>query len=245
VVEGRHPDQGRRLATGEGAELGQLGQQRARADRPDARHGAQQLLLGAPDGARLHRLAQVAPDRVQRLLEPAQVGVDPLAQDGIGHVAPVAFGDQHLEQLPPARHQRRQAARRLVRQGPHRRPDGLGEAGDRFGVEAVGLRQPPRGAREGAHLAGIDDRDRQPGRGQGGRGGDLHPARGFEHDQRGGEGGQALDQRRHARLVVTDREVLARGTQVNVEPTLGDVDADEGGRLVRDPASLMRAVEPW
>jgi hypothetical protein len=44
---------------------------------------------------------------------------------------------------------------------------------------------------------------------------------------------------------VVDREVLARGVQVDVEPILGDVDADEGGRLVRDPASLMRAVEPW
>jgi hypothetical protein len=32
---------------------------------------------------------------------------------------------------------------------------------------------------------------------------------------------------------------------VDVEPMLGDVDADEGGRLVHDPASLMRAVEPW
>jgi hypothetical protein len=32
---------------------------------------------------------------------------------------------------------------------------------------------------------------------------------------------------------------------VDVEPILGDVDADEGGSLVHDPASLMRAVEPW
>src|SRR3954452_17106997 len=37
--------------------------------------------------------------------EPAQVGVDPLVQGGIGRVAPVALGDQHLEQLTAARHQ--------------------------------------------------------------------------------------------------------------------------------------------
>jgi hypothetical protein len=32
---------------------------------------------------------------------------------------------------------------------------------------------------------------------------------------------------------------------VDVEPVLGDIDADEHGELVHDPASLMRAVEPW
>src|ERR671932_2492710 len=66
---------------------GLLGQQRARAHRPDAGHRAQQLLLGAPDRAAADRLVQVALDPVQRLPEPAQVGVDPLAQRGVGRVA--------------------------------------------------------------------------------------------------------------------------------------------------------------
>jgi hypothetical protein len=174
-----------------------------------------------------------------------QVGVDPLVQGGIGRVAAVALGDQHLEQLAPARHQGAQVAGGLVRQGSRGRPHRLGEAGDRLRVEPVGLGQPPRCAREGAHLARVDDRDRQAGRGQGRREADLHPAGGLEHDERRREGGQALDQRRHALLVVVDREALARGPRVDVEPILGDVDADEGGRLVHDPASLMRACWPW
>ena len=142
-------------------------------------------------------------------------------------MAPVALGHQHLEQLAPARHQGAQVAGGLVRQGPHGRPHRLGEAGDRLGVEAVGLGQPARGAREGAHLARVDDRDRQAGRGQGRGEADLQAAGGLEHDQRRREGGQALDQRRHALLVVVDREALAGGAQVDVEPVLGDVDADE------------------
>src|SRR4051794_38108264 len=151
---------------------GLLGQQGARAHRPDARHRARQLLLGPPGRALPDRPVEVALDPGQRLLEPAQVGVDPLVQGGIGRVAPVALGDQHLEQLTAARHQ-------------------------------------------GAEVAG-----------------------GLEHDQRRREGGQALDQGRHALVVVADREALAGGARVDVEPTLGDVDADERGSLVHDPVSL-------
>src|SRR4051794_27818933 len=93
-------------------------------------------------------------------------------------------------------------------------------------------------AREGAHLAGIDDRDRQPGRGQGRREADLQAAGGLEHDQRRRERGQAFDEPRHALVVVVGGEALAGGARVDVEPVLGDVDADERGILVHDPVSL-------
>src|SRR3954451_15221940 len=47
---------------------------------------------------------------VRALPEPAQVGVEPLVQGGIGGMAPVALGDEHLEQLPTPRHQGTQTA---------------------------------------------------------------------------------------------------------------------------------------
>ena len=140
------------------------------------------------------------------------MGVDPLVQRGVGHAVPVALRHVHLEELAAARHEGAEAAGGLVRQGPRGRPHRLREAGDRFRVEAVGLRQPAGGARESAHLAGIDDRDRQAGRGQGRREADLQAAGGLEHDQGRREGGQAIDQRRHALLVVVDREALAGRT---------------------------------
>jgi hypothetical protein len=69
--------------------------------------------------------------------------------------------------------------------------DRLGEAGDHRRVQPVGLGQPARGTSEGPHLARVDDRDRQAGRGQGRREADLHAAGGLEHHQRWRERGQA------------------------------------------------------
>jgi hypothetical protein len=168
------------------------------------------------------------------------VGVQPLVQGGIvGGVAAVALGHQHPEQLAAPCHQRAQVPGRLVRQGAHRRPDRLGEAGDRPGVQAVGLGQPAHGAGEGTDLARVDHRDRQACCRQGRGEADLQAAGGLEHDERRGKRDQTLDQRRYLPLIMVDREALPGGAQVDIEPALGDVDADEhGSSLVHDPASL-------
>jgi hypothetical protein len=112
--------------------------------------------------------------------------------------------------------------------------------GDRLGVQAVGLGQLAGGAGEGPHLARVDHRDRQAGGGQGRRKPDLHPAGGLEHDERRLEGDQTLDQRRHAPVVMVDGGALTRRTEVDVEPMLGNIDADEGrgSGFVHDPVSL-------
>jgi hypothetical protein len=197
--------------------------------------------------SRTHRPVELTLDLGQGLLQPAEVGVDPPVHERLGRLAPVALGGEHLEQLPSPHHQGPEVPGGLVRQGPHRRPHRLGEAGDHRRVEAVGLCQPARGAGEGAHPARVDHRHRQAGRGQGRREADLHPAGGLEHDERRCrfEGGQAPDQRRHALLVVVEGEALAGGARVEVEAVLGNVDADEWGNgsgdLVHDPVSLMRA----
>ena len=47
-----------------------------------------------------------------------------------------------------------------------------------------------------------------------------------------------LDQHRYLLLAMVDRQAIAGRTEVEVEPMLGDVDADEGGSLVHDPVSL-------
>jgi hypothetical protein len=105
-------------------------------------------------------------------------------------------------------------------------------------IHPIGLRQPACSAGEGAHLARVDHRHRQAGRGQGRREADLQAAGGFEHDERRLEGGQALDQHRHLLLAIIDREALAGRAQMHIEPVLGDIDADERGNLVHDPVSL-------
>jgi hypothetical protein len=63
------------------------------------------------------RPVEVPLDLGQGLAQPAQVGVDPPVQGRLGGVPPVALGDQHLEQLAPARHQAPEVPGGLVGQG--------------------------------------------------------------------------------------------------------------------------------
>ena len=196
------------------------------------------MCIRLTSGAAPARRLKVALDLGQGFFQPAEVGVDPLVQGSIGGLAAVALGHQHLEQLPPARHQSTQMAGRLVRQGTHRWPDRLGEMSDRLGIQAVGLRQPAQRTGEAANLARVDHPHRQAGRGEGAGNADLQAAGGLEHDQRRLKGEQALDQRRHLFCVIVDGEALAGRTEVDVEPALRDVDADKDRSLVHDPFSL-------
>jgi hypothetical protein len=122
-----------------------------------------------------------------------------------------------------------------LRQGDSRR---LGTMMPMGAIHPIGLGQPACGAGEGAHLARVDHRHWQAGRGQGRGEADLHAASSFKHDEHGLEGAQALDQRRHLLLAVVNGEALAGRTEVEVEPMLGDVDADKDRCLVHDPVSL-------
>jgi hypothetical protein len=91
---------------GEGAQLGQLAEERATDDRADARHAAQQILLGAPDRAGMNGLLEVAVHVGQLALEPADVLRDVAPHRGGGEAQPVLLRDEHLEQLPPPRQER-------------------------------------------------------------------------------------------------------------------------------------------
>jgi hypothetical protein len=108
----------------------------------------------------------------------------------------VRLGDAHGHELAAARHQGLEGQARGVLEWTHGRSDGLREAGDRLGIDTVGLGQPAGGAGEVAHLARVDHRDRQPGGGELGGEAGLQAARGLEHDQRRAKPDQVLDQGR-------------------------------------------------
>ena len=139
------------------------------------------------------------------------MGVDPLVQGRIGSVAAVAFGNQHLEQLPPSCHQGTQVAGRLIGQRTHRWPDRFRETGNHCRVQPICLGQLAHRASEGSHPARVDDRDRQAGRGQSCGKADLHAARGLENDQRRRNRDQALDQCGHTLVIVAEGGALAGG----------------------------------
>jgi hypothetical protein len=145
--------------------------------------------------------------------------------------ATLALAADHRDDPPAARDQPAEAARGLVRHGPRLRPHGLGGACDRLGVEPVGPGQPARGAGEVADPARVDDHRRRAGGAQRRSGRRLGAAGGLKHDQCRGELGEPFGQDRQGVGIPPEREGLAGGAHVHVEPALGDADAD--GRRVR------------
>ncbi len=122
--------------------------------------------------------------------------------------------------------------------------DGLGEMGDDAGVDRVGLGEPSNGAGELAHLARVDNSDRQTGLGQ--RRGDdaLVAAAGFHGDEPGPQRLETADQIGQAVRVGGASERGPAGAHMHVHAALGDIDADEalgGRRLIHHPSSSMRA----
>ena len=100
-VEGSHADQGDGFGR-QGPELVQLGQQGPRDDRHDARHAPQEVLLGAPGGARPDGLIQIRVQSRHPALEPPDVRLE-LPVRHLGRSAnPVPLGCEHPCELPAA-----------------------------------------------------------------------------------------------------------------------------------------------
>ena len=100
-VEGSHADQGDGSGR-QGPELSQRGQQGPRDDRPDARHAPQEVLLGAPGGARPDGLIQIRVQARNQALEPPDVCLECLVHHLGRSAKPVPLGWEHPCELPAA-----------------------------------------------------------------------------------------------------------------------------------------------
>lgn len=94
------------------------------------------------------------------------------------------LGGEHLEQLPAARHQRRQGLRGGIGDGPRRRLHAQAEEREELGIDGIRLRAAADGVGKRADLAGIDDGDGQAGRRARGHQRRLVAPTGFQDDQR-------------------------------------------------------------
>ena len=128
-----------------------------------------------------------------------------------GETAAVFLRHDHLDDLPPARHQFAERQGFAVGHAPRGRADGLGEVGDRGGVEAIGLGELAGRPGEVAHLTGIDHRERQLRGGEGACDHRLVSACRLERDQDRSQGAQALDKTLKTFVVTRDDEVLPLG----------------------------------
>jgi len=79
-----------------------------------------------------------------------------------------------------------------------------------------------------ADLARVDHGDREAGQRQSRGQGALEPAGGLDHDQEAAAGAEPGDQPADPARIVGEAGALAGRQQVDVEPTLAHVHADEG-----------------
>ena len=151
----------------EAAEFRQFRQQRARDGRADARHGPQQVLLDAPDRTLLNGAADLVVDVAHAPLEPANM-IAQIARNG-----PVGGACSSRRRSAPSissncRRRATKAASAWVSASAIGRAGGWTRApksASTVGIDRVGLRRAAQRLGKRAHLARIDDRHRQPGRG--------------------------------------------------------------------------------
>ena len=122
---------------------------------------------------------------------------------------------------------------------PRRRPDRLGEMGDRRGIEPVGLGQLAGGAGKVADLARVDHRQRQLRRGDRAR----HHASRSRRSPPSRPGPEPARRNRstsaaRAFTVARDGEGFAARPHMHIQPILRDIDTDKGFHV---PSLRMRA----
>jgi hypothetical protein len=108
----------------------------------------------------------------------------------------------------------------------------------------ISLRQPPRGTGEVADLPWIHHGNWQVPRSKSRSERSFVAAGRLEHDQGGRKPGETREEPGHSTLAVGKGEDLARWKNVDAEPVLGDIDADEDrccGGMFHGPSLRIRA----
>ena len=221
AIDGRHADERFDFAPIEAPEFGQFGDERSQSGFAHSRHTDQKVGVGLPDGAFADRGVDVAIKLGQFGLQEVEMPVDGLEDARLAcETTAVFLRHDHLNDLPPARHQFAQRPSFGVGDELGGRANGLGEVSDRGGVEAVGLGELAGCAGEIADLTGIDHRQGQMGRSQ--RAGDhgFVSARRLERDQDRRESAQALHKARQTFVVTRDGEGLSAWPDADVQPIL-------------------------
>ena len=142
------------LMTIDGAEFGQLNNQRARHDITDVGNAFEQILFGAEHGALLDQPVDGAVDPSAFRRKAAQDGLERALGEFVGSFAEaLLLGVDHDDELATSGEEFAQAQHERVGHRLGRGPDGFGEMRDHAGVDRIGLGQFADGAGE---LAGPD-----------------------------------------------------------------------------------------
>ena len=239
AIDGGHADKGCDLAPVEAPEFRKLSDEGAQCGLAHARHAGQKVGVGLPGGAFSDRAVDVAIELGKFDLEKIDMPIDGLQHARLpSETTAVFLRHDHLDDLPPARHKFAQRLGFGVRDRPRRRANGLGEVGDRRGVQAIGLSELSGRAGKISDLTRIDHRQGQMRGGKGACDHCLVPARRLERDEDGSKSAQAFDKTLKTFVVARDNEGLSAWADADVQPILRHVDPNEHIHL---PSLHMRA----
>src|SRR6476660_835832 len=226
--EGGKPDKRRDLLAAEGPKLRQLGNERARNYRPDARHRGEQILFLAPGWRTTHGIVNLTVDTRELTLERLQEPADALPDAGISPFLTLSLCTDHVDDLTPAGNEIGKLLGGLVGQRPWCDAGRLAEVGDHLSIDLVGLGALTDGFGEGADLRRIGDRDRQAGPGEGRNDHGLEPAGGLEHDEVGLQHLETGYEFVQSGASTRDHETLTTRTHGNIEAVFRNVDTAYG-----------------
>jgi hypothetical protein len=151
----------------------------------------------------------------------------------------VLLHHQHLQQLPPASHERGELLDGCVRQDRGLELGGFAEAGQQVGVQLIGLGQQPQRFGKLPHSTWIDQGHRDPAGRQLAHQGPFQSASGLDHHQGRLQRHQAFERGGNAFCVIARLPILACGPHADVQPFLRHIDTDKGMRIHLDSASIL------
>jgi hypothetical protein len=152
----------------------------------------------------------------------------------------LAFGDEHLEDLPAPADQLCEQPRGFVRDPARLGFYSFGKAGDDKGIDGIALGPLADRLREVPHLRRIHHRQRQPGSSNCRRHDRLKATGRLYGDQRRRERPQPLDQLFQTLAVPCNPEGFSARQRMNVQPVLRNVNANKD-RVHLHPSLRNRA----
>ncbi len=224
------PDQGGDLAAVEGAQLRQLGKERAGDGLADARNGGEEVLLLAPSGRAAHGVVDVRLHGREFPLEGGQQPGDALLQALFGQaLLPLALGDHHLDDLPAPGDESSEEPRLGVGQRPDLRLGGFKEVGDDAGIDRIGLGPLAERLGEAADLGRVHHRHGEPCGREARRHHRLVSAGRFHRHGRGGKRDEPGHEPVEPLRVPRDRKRLTGWPHRDIQPVLRHINADHDG----------------